>query len=88
MDPTAPDIHLGFAVVLKKLREFQDLGHTAVLIIGDYTARIGTRRGARRNVPCSPASRSTATRSSSPSRRSGFSSATARRSATTASGWA
>ena len=35
IDPTAPDIHLGFAVVLGELRAFQDLGHTAVLVIGD-----------------------------------------------------
>ena len=41
IDPTAPDIHLGHTVVLRKLREFQDLGHTVVLIIGDYTARVG-----------------------------------------------
>ncbi len=41
IDPTAPDIHLGFTVVLQKLREFQDLGHTVVLIVGDYTARVG-----------------------------------------------
>ena len=39
MDPTAPDLHLGHCVVLRKLRVFQDLGHRAVLIIGDYTAR-------------------------------------------------
>jgi tyrosyl-tRNA synthetase len=45
IDPTAPDIHLGFAVVLSKLREFQDLGHTVVLIIGDYTARVGDPSG-------------------------------------------
>lgn len=45
MDPTAPNIHLGHAVVLRKLRQFQDLGHTAVLIIGDYTARIGDPSG-------------------------------------------
>lgn len=45
IDPTAPDIHLGFVVVLKKLREFQDLGHTAVLVIGDYTARVGDPSG-------------------------------------------
>ncbi|MDP9294653.1 MAG: tyrosine--tRNA ligase, partial [Actinomycetota bacterium] len=37
IDPTAPDIHLGHTVVLQKLREFQDAGHTVVLIIGDYT---------------------------------------------------
>ena len=41
VDPTSPDIHLGHCVVLGKLREFQDAGHTAVLIIGDYTARVG-----------------------------------------------
>src|SRR3954452_11990268 len=41
LDPTAPDLHLGHTVVLQKLREFQDLGHTVVLIVGDYTARVG-----------------------------------------------
>jgi tyrosyl-tRNA synthetase len=45
IDPTAPDIHLGFTVVLQKLREFQDLGHEVVLIIGDYTARVGDPSG-------------------------------------------
>jgi tyrosyl-tRNA synthetase len=45
IDPTAPDIHLGFTVVLAKLREFQDLGHTVVLIVGDYTARVGDPSG-------------------------------------------
>jgi tyrosyl-tRNA synthetase len=45
VDPTAPDIHLGHTVVLNKLREFQDLGHTVVLIIGDYTARVGDPSG-------------------------------------------
>jgi len=45
LDPTAPDIHLGHAVVLRKMRQFQDLGHKAVLIIGDYTARIGDPTG-------------------------------------------
>jgi tyrosyl-tRNA synthetase len=45
IDPTAPDIHLGFTVVLQKLREFQDLGHVVVLIIGDYTARVGDPSG-------------------------------------------
>jgi tyrosyl-tRNA synthetase len=45
IDPTAPDIHLGFTVVLQKLREFQDLGHTVVLIIGDYTGRVGDPSG-------------------------------------------
>jgi tyrosyl-tRNA synthetase len=45
IDPTAPDIHLGFTVVLQKLREFQDLGHTVVLIVGDFTARVGDPSG-------------------------------------------
>jgi len=45
LDPTAPDIHLGHTVVLNKLRHFQDLGHKAILIIGDYTARIGDPSG-------------------------------------------
>lgn len=45
VDPTAPDIHLGHAVALGKLREFQDAGHTAVLLIGDWTARVGDPSG-------------------------------------------
>ena len=45
LDPTAPDVHLGHTVVLRKLREFQDLGHVVVLIIGDYTARVGDPSG-------------------------------------------
>jgi tyrosyl-tRNA synthetase len=45
IDPTAPDIHLGHAVVLRKLREFQDAGHRVVLIVGDYTARVGDPSG-------------------------------------------
>jgi tyrosyl-tRNA synthetase len=54
IDPTAPDIHLGFVVVLKKLREFQDLGHTAVLVIGDYTARVGDPSGRSKTRPILP----------------------------------
>jgi len=45
IDPTAPDIHLGHAVVLRKLREFQDAGHRVVLIVGDCTARVGDPSG-------------------------------------------
>jgi tyrosyl-tRNA synthetase len=45
IDPTAPDIHLGHVVVLKKLREFQEAGHVVVLIVGDYTARVGDPSG-------------------------------------------
>ena len=40
-DPSAPDIHLGHIVALRKLRQFQELGHQVVLIVGDWTARIG-----------------------------------------------
>lgn len=45
IDPTAPDLHLGHSVVLSKLREFQDAGHQVVLIIGDFTARVGDPSG-------------------------------------------
>ncbi|MEX0756227.1 MAG: tyrosine--tRNA ligase [Actinomycetota bacterium] len=45
LDPTRPDLHLGHAVLLRKLRQFQDAGHLAVLIVGDYTARIGDPSG-------------------------------------------
>ncbi len=51
IDPTAPDIHLGFTVVLRKLREFQDLGHEVVLIVGDYTARVGDPSGRSQTRP-------------------------------------
>jgi tyrosyl-tRNA synthetase len=51
MDPTAPDIHLGHTVVLRKLRQFQDMGHKAILIIGDYTARIGDPTGQNTTRP-------------------------------------
>ena len=45
IDPTAPDLHLGHTVPLRKLRKFQDAGHQAVMIIGDFTARIGDPTG-------------------------------------------
>jgi tyrosyl-tRNA synthetase len=45
IDPTASDLHLGFAVVLRRLRQFQDLGHVAVLILGDFTAQVGDPSG-------------------------------------------
>ena len=45
IDPTGADIHLGHSIPLRKLRSFQDAGHTAVLIIGDFTARIGDPTG-------------------------------------------
>ncbi|MGH8604588.1 MAG: tyrosine--tRNA ligase, partial [Gammaproteobacteria bacterium] len=55
-DPTAPDLHLGHAVLLHKLRQFQDLGHEALFLIGDFTALIGdpTGRSVTRK-PLSPA---------------------------------
>jgi tyrosyl-tRNA synthetase len=51
MDPTAPDIHLGHTVVMRKMRQFQDAGHKAILIIGDYTARIGDPTGQNATRP-------------------------------------
>src|SRR3954463_11106350 len=45
VDPTSPDLHLGHALILRKLRQFQDLGHQAVLIIGDFTSMIGDPSG-------------------------------------------
>jgi len=51
VDPTSPDIHLGHTVVLRKLRQFQDLGHKAVLIIGDYTALVGDPSGQNKTRP-------------------------------------
>ena len=53
IDPTTPDIHLGHTVVLEKLREFQDAGHRVVLIVGDFTARVGdpSGRSAQRPLP-------------------------------------
>ncbi len=51
MDPTAPDLTLGHTVVLRKLRQFQDLGHKAVLIIGDYTATVGDPTGRSKTRP-------------------------------------
>jgi tyrosyl-tRNA synthetase len=51
LDPTSPDIHVGHTVVLRKMRQFQDAGHRAVLIIGDYTARIGDPSGQNSTRP-------------------------------------
>ena len=51
MDPTAPDLHLGHSVVLRKMRQFQNLGHKAVLIIGDATAMIGDPTGKKKTRP-------------------------------------
>lgn len=51
MDPSAPDIHLGHTVVLRKLRQFQDLGHQVILVIGDFTARVGDPTGRKTTRP-------------------------------------
>jgi tyrosyl-tRNA synthetase len=51
MDPSAPDLHLGHTVVLQKLRRFQDLGHTPIFLIGDFTARIGDPSGKKKTRP-------------------------------------
>jgi tyrosyl-tRNA synthetase len=51
IDPTAPDIHLGHVVVLDRLRAFQDAGHVVVLIVGDYTARVGDPSGRSKERP-------------------------------------
>ncbi|RZP30688.1 tyrosine--tRNA ligase [bacterium] len=50
-DPSRPDLHLGHAVVLRKLRQFQDLGHQAILVIGDFTAMIGDPSGRNKTRP-------------------------------------
>jgi len=50
-DPTRPDLHLGHSVILRKLRQFQDLGHKAILIIGDFTALIGDPTGQNKTRP-------------------------------------
>jgi tyrosyl-tRNA synthetase len=51
VDPTSPDVHLGFAYVLERLADFQKAGHTVVLIVGDYTARIGDPSGLSKERP-------------------------------------
>src|SRR5574338_993457 len=54
-DPTAPDLHLGHTVLLRKLKHFQDLGHTVIFLIGDYTGMIGDPTG--RNITRPPMTR-------------------------------
>src|SRR5467141_5364693 len=54
-DPTAPDLHLGHTVLLRKLKHFQDLGHTVIFLIGDMTGLIGDPSG--RNITRSPMTR-------------------------------
>jgi tyrosyl-tRNA synthetase len=51
VDPSSADIHLGHAVVLRKLRQFQDMGHTVIFLIGDYTAKIGDPSGKKKTRP-------------------------------------
>src|SRR5438132_2433513 len=60
LDPTAPDLHLGHTVVLRKLKHFQDLGHTVIFLIGDFTGMIGDPTG--RSVTRPPLSREDITR--------------------------
>ena len=51
LDPTAPDIHLGHTVVLNKMRQLQDLGHTVIFLIGDFTSMIGDPSGRNTTRP-------------------------------------
>ena len=51
MDPSSPDLHLGHTVVLEKLKRFQELGHTPIFLIGDFTARIGDPSGKSKTRP-------------------------------------
>ena len=50
-DPTAPDLHLGHTVILRKMRQFQDLGHKVIFLIGDFTGRIGDPSGKNKTRP-------------------------------------
>lgn len=50
-DPTAPDLHLGHTVVMHKMRHFQELGHTVIFLIGDFTGRIGDPSGRSETRP-------------------------------------
>ncbi|MEM1008738.1 MAG: tyrosine--tRNA ligase, partial [Myxococcota bacterium] len=50
-DPTAPDLHLGHTVLMSKMRQFQDLGHTAIFLVGDFTAQIGDPTGKNTTRP-------------------------------------
>src|SRR5713226_5890493 len=51
VDPTAPDLHLGHTVVMRKLRHFQEMGHTAIFLIGDFTALVGDPSGQSETRP-------------------------------------
>ena len=50
-DPTAPDLHLGHTVLIRKMKDFQDLGHTVVFVVGDFTAMIGDPSGRSKTRP-------------------------------------
>lgn len=80
VDPTAPDIHLGHTVAIEKLRQFQELGHQAVLLIGDFTATIGDPSGRSVTRPPFPVNRCWRMRRHIPSRHSRFWTETRRRS--------
>ena len=56
-DPSRPDLHIGYAVALRKLRQLQELGHVVILIVGDWTRASVTPRAAQRRVGCSLKSR-------------------------------
>ena len=50
-DPTAPDLHIGHTVILRKMRQFQDLGHKVIFLIGDFTGKIGDPSGKNKTRP-------------------------------------
>ena len=87
-DPTAPDLHLGHTVLIRKMKHFQDMGHTVVFLIGDFTGLIGDPTGRSKTRPpltpeaCRPMPRPTGSRCSGSSTRPG------RSSISTAAGWA
>ena len=88
MDPTAPDLHLGHTVTLKKLRDFQRAGHTVIFLVGDFTAMIGDPTG--RSETRKPLTREQieATPGPTNARFRRFSIRRAPKSASTANGWA
>ena len=88
VDPTAPDIHLGHTVVLRKLKQFQDLGHTAIFLIGDFSAMVGDPTGRSETRPPLTREQVERTRKRISSRCTRFWIETKPKSATTASGWA
>ena len=88
VDPTAPDIHLGHTVVLRKLKHFQDMGHTAVFLVGDFSAMIGDPTGQSETRPPLSREQVDSTRRRIWRRSTRFWTQKRPRSATTASGWA